>query len=137
MCDYFGMKKTKNKSPSEHQEQSTFVNWMRIQHPSVRFAAIPNGTRTTVGAAVKAKKEGVSKGFPDLFIPSWALFIEFKRQKGGVISREQESWMIHLESLGYTCKVARGFEDAVSIVKEHLHLDESTSREKDRTPNHS
>lgn len=105
---------------SEHQEQVMFIKWMQLQHPTVKVAAIPNGIRSSIGAAVKAKREGLSKGFPDLFIARWKLFIEMKRKKGGVVSKEQREWLTYLEDCGFTCKVCRGFEEAKLAVIEHL-----------------
>lgn len=98
--------------PSEHLEQVRFVSWFRRNYPVVRIFAIPNGgTRSKIqGATMKA--EGVIRGVPDLYIPRWNMWIEMKRTKGGTVSPEQADWITYLRSIGHTCIIGRGFEDA-------------------------
>jgi hypothetical protein len=62
------------------------------------------------GASLKA--EGVSPGVPDLFVPAWSLWVEMKRETGGVVSPVQKDWIEYLESIGHRVIVGRGFEDA-------------------------
>lgn len=100
------------KVPLEHDEQVAFVSWFKMKFPHIRILAIPNGTRASIGAAIKAKKEGVSSGVPDLYIPAWKLWVEMKRQKGGTVSPEQKEWIHYLEVIGDKVIVARGCEDA-------------------------
>lgn len=105
---------------SEHQEQCLFVEWFEKQFPTVRIMAIPNGIRTSIGAAVKAKKEGVRSGVPDTFIPAWKMWIEFKKEKGGTVSAAQKDWIAYLQGLGYTVYVARGFDNGKQQVIDYL-----------------
>ena len=100
--------------PKEYDEQCQFVAWFKIQFQHVRIAAIPNGMRTSIGTAIKAKKEGLSSGFPDLTIPAWNCYIEMKRQKGGVLSPEQKEWHRYLEDhCDAVVIVAKGCDDAI------------------------
>lgn len=102
---------------SEHLEQAYFVSWFRKNYmPKHRIFAIPNGGYRSKSAAMALKVEGVSPGVPDLFIPSLKIFIEMKREKGGTVSLEQKDWIAYLESVGYTCIIAYGFEDAKTKV---------------------
>lgn len=114
----------KSPIPTEHEEQSAFVEWFRLQFPSVRIAAIPNGIRTGFKQAIKAKKEGLSRGFPDLIVPAWNIFVEMKRSKGGAVSPEQKDWHEYLEE---HCEakviVAKGCQDAVNQIMEYLTQD--------------
>jgi hypothetical protein len=71
-----------------------------------------NGSDISIGAAVKAKKEGVSSGVPDLYIPAWKTWIEMKRQKGGSVSPDQKEWIQYLESIGDKVIIGKGCEDA-------------------------
>lgn len=109
--------------PTEHQEQAVFVRWFRIQFPAVRLFAIPNGAflAGSIGQRAaqmrKLKAEGLDAGVPDICIPSWRLWIEFKRTKGGVVSDAQMDWHEYLESIGDAVIVARGFEDAARKVR--------------------
>lgn len=107
------IKQLKTKIPTEHEEQVMFVNWLRLQYPQLRFFAVPNGIRTGFKQAIKAKKEGMSSGVPDLIFPKFNLYIEMKRQKGGVISPEQKEWHKYLtEECGHTVIIGKGFVDA-------------------------
>jgi hypothetical protein len=103
--------------PTEHQEQVNFVEWVKLQFPSMRFFAIPNGMRTGFSQAKKAKREGLSSGVPDLYFPSLKLWVEMKRVKGGVLSQEQKEWHYYLEEhCGDTVIVARGCKDAIDAI---------------------
>ncbi len=98
--------------PTEHEEQRDLVRWFRRKYGPVRIFAIPNGGYRSMTAAAKLKAEGVSAGVLDLFVPAWRLWVEMKRQKGGRLSPEQADWIEYLESLGYTCLVCPGSENA-------------------------
>ena len=104
------------KIPSEHTEQVNFVNWMRYNHPNIWVAAIPNGGKRSIKVAKQLKAEGVSAGFPDLFIPSLKLFIEMKRIKGSAISKEQKQWHEYLRGYGYTVEICKGCDAAKQII---------------------
>lgn len=97
---------------SEHLEQVRLVSWFRKTYPGVRVFAIPNGgaRSTAQGAALKA--EGVSPGVPDLFCPEWLLWVELKRETGGIVSPVQRDWIAYLEGIGHRVIVGRGFENA-------------------------
>lgn len=71
-----------------------------------------------MGAELKA--EGVSRGVPDLFVPSWRLFIEMKRSDSGNMSGYQRDWKKYLEEHKYTVFVCHGFEEAKRRVEEWL-----------------
>lgn len=103
---------TADRIPTEHEEQRELVRWFRQTWPGVRIFAIPNGGARSPATAGRLKAEGVSSGVPDLFIPSWRLWVEMKRTKGGSVSAEQKDWMAYLESVSYWCIVGKGAEDA-------------------------
>jgi hypothetical protein len=98
--------------PTEHEEQRDLVRWFRRKYGPVRIFAIPNGGYRSMSTAGKLKAEGVSAGVPDMFVPAWRLWVEMKRQRGGRVSPEQADWIEYLESLGYTCLVCPGSENA-------------------------
>lgn len=107
--------------PTEHEEQSDFVGWFELQFPTVRLYAVPNGIRTGFKQAIKAKREGMRSGVPDLHIPAWDLFIEMKRTIGGTVSPEQKDWHYYLtEHCNKTVIVAKGCQDAVNKVMQFL-----------------
>ena len=66
-------------------------------------------------AAVKLEGQ---EGIPDrLFIGKGGrcLFVEFKKQSGGVVSKEQKFWLEFLGESGMTCN---NFDDFVELIKE-------------------
>jgi len=102
--------------PSEHDEQRAFIQWWDLAHPDILCHSIPNGGRRSMGVARKMKAEGLRPGIPDLMVPEYRLYIEFKRQKGGSLSQVQKTMIAHLESIGYTVLVVRGVQDAIDQV---------------------
>lgn len=108
------------KIPLEHIEQVSLCNWLSRTFPSVLFFAIPNGGLRNIQVALKLQAEGVKPGVPDMFVPEWRLFIEMKRRKNGRVSDDQKKIMDELESVGYTCIVGYGWEDAQKKVLQFL-----------------
>jgi len=103
------------KVASEHSEQSRFVQWVRQTH-KVRIFAIPNGGKRGKAEAMRLKVEGVSAGIPDLYIPTWKLWVEMKRAKGGVVSPAQKDWHNYLIDVGDTVIIGNGADDAINKV---------------------
>lgn len=119
------MKSCDKKSPSEHAEQATLVQWLAIAHPTVRIFAIPNGGRRGKLEAMRLQLEGVSPGVPDLMLPTprgkhHGLFVEMKRTKGGRTSNEQKDWIAYLQANGYRAIVCHGFEEAKKEIECYL-----------------
>jgi hypothetical protein len=108
------------KVSSEHAEQVGFINWIRYKYPNVLCFAIPNGGFRSIRTAKLLKEEGVVPGVPDLFIPEWKVFIEMKRTKGGVVSKEQKAMIKYLNEIGYTAFVANGATEASKKVLDFL-----------------
>jgi hypothetical protein len=104
---------------TEDQEQMMFVQWFRRTFDGVRIFAIPNGSLRHPAVAAKLKVTGVSAGVPDLYIPAWKVWVEMKREKGGLVSAHQKDWIAYLESIGDTVLVGHGFEDAKTKIQ-HL-----------------
>ena len=118
--------------PLEEDEQIAFVQWCRLRGFTVHHSGneIGGSTRAMKARAVKMKKMGTSKGFPDLlvFIPVTGingkidayqmLAIEMKRaQKGSNVSAEQKEWLKTLNLAGVPSKVCKGAEEAVKFVE--------------------
>lgn len=113
-------KKSTNTHPSEHLEQVGLVTWFRGKFPGVLIFAIPNGGHRSITEAKRLKDEGVTPGVPDLYVPSWNLWIEMKRETGGRLSREQKDMIEYLQSIGHTVIVGKGATDASRQVLEFL-----------------
>lgn len=115
--------------PSEHVEQVRLFQWAhyaRSTHPELRLLfAIPNGGARHKAVAGKLRAAGVRRGVPDLALPVarglWhGLFIELKRQHGGVLSVEQREWLAHLTAAGYRATCCRGWEAARDEIENYL-----------------
>ena len=102
--------------PSEHEEQRAFISWWRKSGLPL-IHAIPNGGGRSRVEAARLKAEGVVKGVPDLFCPALCLWIEMKRQRGGVVSKEQKEIAKHLSECGYTVIFPKGAADAAEQVQ--------------------
>ena len=104
-------------APSEHLEQVRLVSWFRRQYPDTRIFAIPNGGGRSMAQGASLKAEGVTAGVPDIFIPAWLCWIEFKKTTGGVVSPVQREWIAYLEGIGHRVIIGRGFDDAKAQIE--------------------
>ena len=115
-----GVQKTYRFKHSEHSEQVGFVNWFRAKYPDTLIFAIPNGEKRSISVATRLKAEGVTRGIPDLYIPSCNLWVEMKRATGGRLSPDQKKVIEYLRSVGHTVIVGKGAGDASKQVLEFL-----------------
>ena len=120
--------------PKEEDEQIAFVSWCRLNNIICHHCAneIGGSTRALKLRAIKAKKMGTSKGFPDLlvFVPikgvshrvdAWQMLaIEMKRKKHSTTSPEQKEWLKILELAGIPSRVCKGAEEAIAFVREFM-----------------
>ena len=115
--------------PTEHQEQVKVVQYCDIK--KIPVFATPNGAHLSGGIKNRAmqmnslKSEGLRAGVPDLFIPLakhnyHGLFIEMKRQKGGVVSKDQKAWIEKLNGLGYKAVVCKGATIAIEEIEHYM-----------------
>lgn len=116
----------------EHSEQVNLIQWWSLQckrygvHEQLLFA-IPNGGQRNIVTAKRMKDEGVRAGIPDLFLAVprgqfHGLFVEMKKQRGGVVSESQKACMEMLSANGYCVTVCHGFTDAQETIKGYLTL---------------
>jgi len=122
-------RKKKSFKTSEHLEQSKFVYWCRLN--KIPVFSIPNGfwlpikNKALASSYVnKLKKEGLTPGVPDLFIPvpnkdHHGLFIEMKI-KGGFLRDEQKRWINELNRQGYKAVVCYSADEAMEVLQEYL-----------------
>ncbi len=113
---------------SEAQEQIAVMRWAELQshvYPELNLLFhVPNGSNKSKAQAGLFKAMGLKSGVPDLFLPVargefHGLFIEMKTNKG-TLSQNQKNWLNDLETQGYMTAVAKGFEEAVEILKEYI-----------------
>ena len=113
----------------EHQEQVRLMKWVAAVLPMVPklglLYAIPNGGARHKAVAGKMRAEGVKKGVPDLHLPVarqgfHSLYIEMKREKGGVLSPEQKEWAAGLKAEGHRVECCLGAGPASRVLLEYL-----------------
>lgn len=128
----------KNNCPLESEEQEKVFSWVNTnkkKYPELALAhASLNGVKLSPGAAVKAKKQGMVSGIPDLFLPisepldgrikypHHGLFIELKRKSGGKVSAEQMIMLDALNSQGFLAVVCYGADEAIETIKNYLGI---------------
>jgi hypothetical protein len=116
-------KPLKSQVPTEEYEQIKAAVWLAKNN--ILFYHIPNGGRVGVIRGAKLKRMGVQSGVPDICIPvprkgRHGLYIELKRQTGGVVSDNQRYWMTELRKNGYDCFVATGSDELIRYVKNYM-----------------
>lgn len=93
---------------------------LKKRAPGVAFVAIPNGAQRTAWAGIKAKQEGLQRGFPDCMVlaPDQRIaFLEIKTATG-VLSDDQHVWLNFLTKSGFNCGVYRSVETAMAALRE-------------------
>ena len=123
----------KNLTPLEKDEQINFVDYCGANNITVISTQngfkMPKQAFNWAAYSKTLKKMGMSKGFPDLIVLARnksktheVLFIEMKRQKGGVLHEEQKEWITRLDNEGYCVGVAKGCEAAINILNRYLDM---------------
>lgn len=127
-------KKEKPTCPTEQDEQFVAAAWLRRMN--IPHHHSPNGGYRNPIEAAKFKRLGTQPGFPDFWIPLMrkgygGLYIELKRQYGGVLSEHQKYWRDLSRREGYAWYEAKGASQLMEIVKNYLgdSYDKQGSRE--------
>lgn len=107
---------------SEIQVVTLFRSRARMQCPAVRIVAVPNAAKRGQKALNSLRREGAAFGFPDIMC-LWpgrgAAFIEFKRERGGVVSTNQSEWIERLQRLGFPATVSNDPDHALGFLRDH------------------
>jgi hypothetical protein len=127
---------TKSEGPSEHDEQVKVVHWWWQQgrawgFPVNALFAVPNAQALIKFAnnpnafLVYLQKEGMRKGALDLILAIPAgkfhgMFLEMKKETGGVVSEEQQNFVGMLQDHGYSAGVHRGGDAAIAAITAYL-----------------
>jgi hypothetical protein len=119
----------------EEDEQTMLVKYVQYQYPKVLFKCDMAGVRLSIGSAMKQKRLGNSRAYPDLFFPEprgkyHGLFIELKRSGTRLIKKngdcvnehiaEQIAMLAQLSDRGYYSHIAVGFDEAKTIIDWYL-----------------
>ena len=110
---------------SEERLQSEIVKYIQYQYPKVRYCASLGGIYTGPRQAMKAKRTGYSKGFPDLFVYEGrngyhGLAIEIKTIKG-TATKEQKEWIAALQKRNYKAEICKGLPAILELIDEYLN----------------
>lgn len=117
------------KVPAESWEQTcifTFAQRNEHIYPELKYmTGSLNGVKLSIGAAKKAKAQGLKKGFPDIFLPVKrngysGLFIELKRLKGSYATPEQKEFLKFLNEQGFKAVVCKGHKAAIEEIENYL-----------------
>ena len=130
------------KPPLERDEQTAVVAWARRmadtnQEPRLKLLRCGfEGLRLSMGVRMQCKRQCICNGWPDLMLACpcvdfngieqveyHGLFIELKRQRGGVVSSEQKYMHQLLREQGYRVEVAKGADAAIKCIKEYLGME--------------
>ncbi len=112
-------KKVAVPEPSETQIQQQFIQYLDLcAHRDLVYYAIPNGNKRTVAAGVRAKREGMRAGIPDVhfMFRGVSYYIEIKKKKGR-LSPEQKVMIERLRAAGAVVEVAYGLDACHTAVK--------------------
>lgn len=125
-----------SKPEYEYDTQVRIVDYLASRYPDVIVQGSLGGIRLPIGNAVKAKKMGNKKDFPDLFvaIPNdkySGCLIELKREgtklyksNGSLVKSEhyisQDELHKKLRAVGYYAEFAVGFQDAIQKIERYL-----------------
>jgi hypothetical protein len=118
--------KRKTTPESESNQQEIVIKYLRLAYPDALYCASAGGMRTSYLQAIKMKRTGYVKGFPDLFIYEprgeyHGLAIEMKKEKGGTASPEQKRWQDDLRNRGYCSYICKGSEEAIKQIDEYFN----------------
>lgn len=124
-------KKSDIYNPTEDIEQQHIFEWARYMETKwpelALLAAVPNGSYKSIGQAMKFKRTGLRKGYPDIQLlvarkGFHGLIIELKRRKGGVVSSEQKWWLESLNKQGFKAVICKGSDEAKDVISKYLSV---------------
>jgi hypothetical protein len=120
----------------EYDEQVKVFQWAeaaQAEFPALKYLiGSINGVKISIGSAVKMKKAGLKRGYPDLsldlprssnlghLLKFHGLRIELKRRSGGKVSPEQADWLGWLQCNDYRAVVCYGSDQAIQEIKNYL-----------------
>lgn len=111
--------------PLEAEEQVKVVTYARNR--GLLIFSVPNGGKRGLMEAIRLKQQGTASGIPDLILPMarkgyHSLYIELKREKGGVVSEAQQYWLETLNREGMLAIVCRGADEAIEAINNYFSL---------------
>ena len=112
---------------SEAILQAEVVKYISLQYPKAKYCASLGGIYTSPTQAVKAKRTGYKRGFPDLQITEakggyFGLFLELKTNKGRA-TKDQKEWIKDLTNRGYKALIVKGIDECIKAIDNYMKLD--------------
>lgn len=112
---------------SEAILQSEVVKYISYKYPKAKYCASLGGIYTSPTQAVKAKRTGYKRGFPDLQITEakggyFGLFLELKTNKGRA-TLDQKEWIKELNKRGYKALIVKGIDECIKAIDSYMILD--------------
>lgn len=118
------MIKSVQKSESEIQEMVVqYLEILERQWKVLWFTASGNWQwQKSIQVKLKMKREWVRAGMPDIFIVfnSEIVFIELKKEKGGVVSESQEKAILAINKSWWKAYIAKWFNEAKEIIDKFI-----------------
>ena len=114
----------------EEQECVKLVAYLEKLKKDGQIAVFTHTANETYTKSWKQKNRnkamGVRPGIPDYIIvtKTYVLFIEMKREKGGVVSIDQKKWISSLNEKVSQAVVCRGFEQAKKVIGDYIEIEE-------------
>lgn len=112
----------------EKNEQALFCRYCELK--GIVCVHVPNGfplggVKNKFAYINSLKAQGYKSGFLDLIVfaknsQHKLFFIEFKREKGGRLSHQQDKWISWLNDNGYFACRADGCKQAIEILEKYL-----------------
>tara|TARA_R100000781_G_scaffold63337_1_gene40191 strand:- start:875 stop:1237 length:363 start_codon:yes stop_codon:yes gene_type:complete len=114
---------------NEQSLQESLVIYIKLKYNKLRYCSSLGGIRTTMKQAIKAKKSGYVRGFPDLQILEarggfFGLFIELKTLKGRP-TKYQKEWIEDLKDLGYSAQICKGIDQAIYCIDKYMKMNKT------------
>lgn len=130
-CKPFQLKKSINfkfRRPPNYEEsrdQMLVVSYLHLKHPGILFTSALGGTHTSIQKAVRAKRMGYCKSWPDLTFaeprgPYHGLVVEMKKTGGKMENKDQEDILKAFRDRGYKAVCCIGYEVAVKVIDTYL-----------------
>ena len=93
---------------SEERLQSEIIKYIKLQYPKVRYCASLGGIYTGPRQAIKAKRTGYSRGFPDLQFTA---------------TEVQKEWIKDLQERGYKAEICKGLPPILDLIDWYFETD--------------
>lgn len=120
----------KKLTPSEHQIQSSYFDWVRsMEHQDDRYKmilAIPNAAKRSYALAARMKKEGLKAGVWDVLIavpqePYACAWMEFKASPKKKLTKEQIEFCAYAARYQGLMMIAYTFEEAKEYTENYFN----------------